>query len=413
MFKGDDSLKFNIENIRSHFPQLHNRINGNRYIYLDSAATSLKPQCVIDAVSHYYTHLSVNVHRAIHPLAEEATSLYEQTRDKISDLLKSENRNEIIFTRGTTESINLVSHILEEKITKEDDIVITISEHHSNLVPWQILAQKTGAKLKYVPLNKDGTIDLIQAKKIITSKCKIVSFPYISNVLGIINPVHEILNIAKSYGALTLIDAAQAFGRIPINLQKISPDFIAFSSHKCFGPTSFGILYGKKELLESLPPFMGGGDMIEYVGLQETTYNQLPYKYEAGTPNIASAIGFGKAIDFINSIGIERIYEHEIDLTMYLYNCLKSIDDLFILGTNDQKLGLVSFQIKNIHPQDVATFLGKKGIALRSGHLCTQPLLRSYGYDGILRASLSIYNTKEEIDLFIEELIKVIILLRD
>lgn len=406
-------MNIHLSSVQKQFPQLQRTINGNRLIYLDSAATSFKPQSVIDSVSHYYTNLCVNVHRAIHPLAEEATLAYEATRDKVAHHLNINDRSEVIFTRGTTEAINLVATILEAEINQGDDIVITISEHHSNLVPWQILAKKKNANLKYIELKADGTLDLEQAKTVITHKCKILAFPFISNVLGIINPIQKLLDFAKTHGAYTLVDAAQAMGRIPIDLKKYSPDFLVFSSHKCFGPTSFGILYGKKEILEKLPPYMGGGDMIEYVGLQETTYNQLPYKYEAGTPNIAAAIGFGSALDFINTIGIKNIYEHELKLTRYLYEKLNTINSLKIIGTSENKLGLVCFTIEGLHPQDIATLLGKKGIALRSGHLCAQPLLRSLGVESLLRASISIYNTEDDIDQLIQQLHNVIKLLRD
>jgi cysteine desulfurase/selenocysteine lyase len=402
-----------ISQVRSQFPQLKNQVYGKSLIYFDSAATSYKTQGVIDKTIHYYKDLSVNVHRAIHPLAEQATQEYEQTRTDIKTWINAQSTEEIIFTRGTTESINLVSHILEESMKPGDEIILTISEHHSNLVPWQILSQKTKAVLKFITLTSQGKIDLEQAQKQFSSKTKIVAFPYISNVLGFINPVHEIIALAKKHQAYTLIDAAQAASRLPIDVQNLEVDFLAFSGHKCFGPTSFGVLYGKKDLLEKLPPFMGGGDMIENVELTHTDYNKLPFKYEAGTPNIAAVIAFKAALDFMQDLKIENIYHHEMELTHYLYQKLKTIPDINIIGDAPGKLGLVSFTLPGIHTQDMATFLGKRGFALRSGHLCAQPLLKHYQVPSVLRASISVYNTVEEIDALLENLQQIIKILRD
>lgn len=402
-----------INFVRNQFPQLQNQVFGKPLIYFDSAATSYKTQSVIDKTIHYYKDLSVNVHRALHPLAETATTEYEATRDQIQTWLNAKDRAEIIFTRGTTESINLISHILVDSLKASDEIVLTVSEHHSNLVPWQILAKKTQAVLKFITLNENGTINLTSAQEQITAKTKIVAMPYISNLLGFVNPIEKIIAMAKKVGAYTLIDAAQAASRMKIDVQKLDADFLALSSHKCFGPTSLGILYGKKNILESLPPFMGGGDMIENVTLYSTEYNQLPYKYEAGTPNIAAVIAFQAALDFMNSLGMDDIYQHELELTDYLYKKLKTIPQINILGDSVGKLGLVSFTFNDVHSQDMATFLGKRGFALRSGHLCAQPLLKYFKLDSVLRASLSIYNTKEEIDLLIENILQVKKFLRD
>jgi cysteine desulfurase/selenocysteine lyase len=402
-----------MQHIKNQFPQLQNLVYGKKLVYLDSAATSYKPLRVLEKIQHYYRDLCVNVHRAIHPLAEMATTEYETTRDSVAKWLNAKQRSEIIFTRGTTESINLIATVLQQSIKPGDEIVLTVSEHHSNLVPWQMLAEKTGATLKFIPLLPDGTLDLNKAKELITSKTKVVSLTYISNVLGFINPIESIISFAREYQAIIVLDAAQAAARIPIDVQKLDVDFLAFSAHKCFGPTSLGFLYGKSKLLEQLPPFMGGGDMIDHVTLEKTDYNVIPYKFEAGTPNIASAIAFNASLEFVNELGMEQIYEHEVDLTHYLYTALKSFDDLSILGDKAGKVGLVSFTLKGLHPQDIATFLGRKAIALRTGHLCAQPLLRSYGYDSVLRASLSIYNTKEDIDYFTEQLHAVIKLLRE
>lgn len=402
-----------ITSVRKNFPQLENKVNGKPLIYFDSAATSYKTQGVIDKTVHYYRDLSVNVHRALHPLAEEATQEYEHTRDLIKEWLNAKDRAEIIYTRGTTESINLVSHVMESKFTAGDEIVLTISEHHSNLVPWQILAEKSKATLKFITLKANGTLDLDSAKKVINSKTKLVAFPYISNLLGFINPVHEIIALAKNVKAYTLIDAAQAASRLVIDVQYLDCDFLALSSHKCFGPTSLGVLYGKKDILEDLPPFMGGGDMIENVTLTHTDYNQLPYKYEAGTPNIAAVLGFSAALEFIKQVGLKNIFQHELELTDYLYQKLKTIPGIKILGDSADKLGLVSFVFEDVHAQDMATFLGKRGFALRSGHMCAQPLLKHYGVDAVLRASLSIYNTTFEIDSLITNILEIKQLLRD
>ncbi len=399
--------------IRNHFPQLQNQVYDKPLIYFDSAATSYKTQSVIDKTLHYYKDLSVNVHRAIHPLAEVATQEYEQTRDAIQAWINAQHREEIIFTRGTTESINLVSHVLEGLLGENDEIVLTLSEHHSNLVPWQILSQKTKAKLKFIGLTPEGHIDLQSAKEQISSKTKVVAFPYISNLLGFINPIQELTRLAKKQGAYTLLDAAQAASRIPMDVQSLDVDFLALSSHKCFGPTSLGVLYGKKDLLEKLPPFMGGGDMIENVTLTHTDYNHLPFKYEAGTPNIAAVIAFKAALEFMHVIGMDNIFQHELELTAYLYQKLKEIEGIKILGDASGKLGLVSFVIDKIHTQDMATFLGKRGFALRSGHLCAQPLLKYYHLESVLRASLSIYNTRDEINALIENMKQITHLLRE
>lgn len=399
--------------IRNKFPQIKNTIHAKPLVYFDSAATSYKTQSVIDKTLHYYKDLSVNVHRALHPLAELATKEYETTRDQIQRWLNAKNRKEIIFTRGTTEAINLVANVLEGKLSSQDEIVLTISEHHSNLVPWQMLAKKTGAQLKFITLKDNGELDLESAKNVITTKTKILAFPYISNVLGFINPAKELITLAKKVNAYTLIDAAQAASRMEIDVQNLDVDFLALSSHKCFGPTSLGVLYGKKHILEDLPPFMGGGDMIENVSLYHTDYNQLPFKYEAGTPNIAAVIAFSAALDFMNEIGLSTIFQHEKALTDYLYNQLKTIPKLKILGDSPGKMGLVSFVFEDIHAQDMATMLGQRGFALRSGHLCAQPLLKHFGHETVLRASLSVYNTQEEIDLLIKNILELKKFLRD
>jgi len=398
-----------INRVRDHFPQFKRILENNKsIIYLDSAATSFKPQSVIDTVSHYYSHLSSNVHRAIHPLSLEATTLYEGTRDKIKTLINAAKREEIIFTKGTTESINLVARTYGESFLKQgDEILITEMEHHSNLVPWQMVAKKTGATLKWVSVDENGELDLKDFENKINAKTKIFSFTMISNVTGAVNPVEYLINQAKKFKTLTFLDGAQWVPRCHTDVQKLDCDFLAFSGHKMFGPTGVGILYGKEIHLEQMPPFLGGGDMIKLVTMEETTYNELPYKFEAGTPAIASVIGLGSSVEFLKNYSFDSIKNHEYELTQYLEESLNKIPEVIFYGKPKKRIGAVSFGIKNIHPQDAATLLGKWGIALRTGHLCAQPLLRKFGVTSLMRASLSIYSEKNDIDELIFHLKKL------
>ena len=400
---------YNVESIRADFPILKRKINGQPLVYLDNAASTQKPQVVIDAITNYYTNNYSNIHRGVHTLSQEGTELYERTRGKIQRFINAQYDYEVIFTKGTTDSINLVAYSFGRAYLKTgDEILITGMEHHSNIVPWQLIAELQGAVLKYVPIKDNGSIDIEDYKQLLSSKTKIVSVSYVSNSLGTVNPVNELIKLAKEKGAKVLLDAAQAIQHIPIDVQALDVDFLAFSGHKIYGPTGTGILYGKEELLNRMPPFQGGGDMIKEVTLEETTYNDLPFKFEAGTPNIAGMIGLGAAIDYIKDIGVEAIAQHEEILMNYLTQELDKIDDLVIIGTAEHKAGAVSFIVNNLHPYDIGVILDNMGIAIRTGHHCTQPIMDKYGITGTCRASFGLYNTKAEIDLLIEGLKKTI-----
>lgn len=397
--------KFILEN----FPQISSKTNDKIITYLDSAATTLKPKSVIEVVDTYYLKECANVHRGIHTLSEISTDKYEKTRDLLKDFLGASEREEIIFTKGTTESINLVARTYGEKnIKAQDEIIISYMEHHSNIVPWQMLCEKTGAILKVMPINDKGEILLEEALKLFTAKTKIVSVVYVSNSLGTINSVKEIIEKAHEVGAVCLIDAAQATTHQKIDVQKLDCDFLALSAHKMFGPTGVGALYGKRKLLEEMPPFIGGGDMIDQVTFEKTTYNDLPYKFEAGTPHIAGVIGLGAAIEFINNLGLHNIIEHERKLLAYGTEKLKSVPGLKIIGEASHKASVLSFVIEGTHSHDIASFTTQDGLALRTGHHCTQPLMKRMNVAATARASLSIYNTKKDIDKLFNSLMKMI-----
>lgn len=397
--------KFILEN----FPQISTKTRDHVITYLDSAATTLKPKAVVEAVDTYYLKECANVHRGIHTLSEISTDKYEKTRDLLKDYLGAEHREEIIFTKGTTESLNMVARTYgEENLKQGDEIIISYMEHHSNIVPWQLLSERTGAVLKIMPINDQGEIILEEAFKLFTSKTKLVSVVFVSNSLGTINPVKEIINKAHEVGAVCLLDGAQATTHEKINVKELDCDFLALSAHKMFGPTGVGALYGKKELLEKMPPFMGGGDMIDLVTFEKTTYNDLPYKFEAGTPNIAGVIGFGAAIEFINSIGLENIIAHEQELLEYGTKKLKEIKGLRLIGEAKHKASVLSFVIEGTHSHDIASFTTQDGLAIRTGHHCTQPLMKRMNVPATARASLSIYNTKEDIDKLYNSLMKMI-----
>lgn len=398
-----------MNEVRSHFPILSRKINGRDLIYFDSGATALKPKSVIDKITNYYQNQSSNVHRSAHPLAEESTFDYEKTRDIVKDFLNANSREEIIFTSGTTESINLIARSLGDKgLPKDAEIIISKMEHHSNIVPWQMLCERTGAKLRVIEINNKGELDLDSYKSLLNNNTYLVSVTAISNTLGTINPIHEIIRLAKQCGALTMLDAAQAISHIPLDVQTLDCDFLAFSGHKAFGPTGIGVLYGKKALLTDLPPFMGGGDMIDQVDFDHTKYNDLPYKFEAGTPKIASAIGLGESLLFIKNIGFSWIHKHEFELKNHFEKLAQTIPQMKIVGVSENKIPTFSFLIDGVHASDLASFLGQKGIAIRVGHHCTQPLLKYFGVPALMRASLSIYNTDEEITVFFDELKKAI-----
>ncbi|MFY0605179.1 MAG: cysteine desulfurase [Cyclobacteriaceae bacterium] len=388
-----------LSDIRKEFPVLDQNVNGKPLIYFDNAATSQTPQSVIDALSHYYLKDNANIHRGIHTLAERATTAYEDTRKAIKTFINARESEEIIFTKGTTEGINLVAQSYGRKFLKAgDEIIITGMEHHSNIVPWQILCQQTGAVLKVIPVQQNGTIAVSDFEALLTEKTKMVSVVYISNSLGTINPVSEIIEIAHKAGAKVLIDAAQAAPHQKLDVQLLGCDFMAFSGHKMYGPTGVGVLYGKREILEAMDPYQGGGEMIKNVSFAETTYNDIPYKFEAGTPNIADVVALKTAVEFIERIGHETIQNQENELLAYANEQLESVDGFRAIGTADHKASVVSFLIDGIHPFDIGMLLDAKGIAVRTGHHCTQPLMDHFEIEGTVRASFAVYNTKEEID---------------
>lgn len=398
-----------VYRIRQQFPVLNREVKGKSLIYFDNAATSQKPQSVIDALVNYYTNYNANVHRGIHTLAEEATLAFEATRDAAQQFIHAASREEIIFTRGTTEGINLVAYTWgRQNIKGGDEIIISTMEHHSNIVPWQILCEEKGAVLKIIPINDEGELFFDAYKKLLSPKTKLVSVVHVSNALGTINPVKQIIDAAHKTGAVVLIDGAQSAVHLDIDVQQMDCDFFALSSHKLYGPTGMGVLYGKKHLLEAMPVFHGGGEMIKEVSFEKTTYNDLPYKYEAGTPNIADTIAFKSALDFVNETGKDNIRKHEEELLHYATKQLQQIPGLKIIGTAKEKASVVSFVIDNLHPQDIGILLDNRGIAVRTGHHCAQPLMHRFGITGTVRASFAVYNTKEEIDELIAGLQKTI-----
>jgi len=400
---------FDVENIREMFPILSRKLNDKTLVYLDNAATSQKPQVVIDALSNYYSHYNANIHRGIHTLAEEATAAYESTRVTVKSFINAAFPEEIIFTRGATEGINLVAYTWGRKnIRAGDEIIISGMEHHSNIVPWQILCEERKSILKIIPVTDSGELDMEAYKNLLSSKTKLVSVVHVSNSLGTINPVKEIIDAAHRVGAIVMIDGAQSTVHLDIDVQELNCDFFAFSGHKVYGPTGVGVLYGKKDLLQSMPPFMGGGEMIKEVTFEKTTYADLPYKYEAGTPNIADTVALKSALDFINETGKDAIRKHENDLLQYATSQLEALPGLTIIGTAEEKVSVVSFVIANIHPQDIGVLLDNQGIAVRTGHHCTQPLMAHFGIPGTVRASFAMYNTKEEIDRLVNGLQKAI-----
>jgi len=390
---------FDIDAIRKQFPILNREVKGNTLVYFDNAATSQKPQSVIDALVKYYSYYNANVHRGIHTLAEEATLAMEKSRDAAQEFINAESREQIIFTRGTTEGINLVAQTWgRQNIKAGDEIIVSNIEHHSNIVPWQILIQEKGATLKVIPVNEKGELIIEEYKKLLGPGTKLVAVNHASNALGTINPVREIIDAAHRVGAVVLIDGAQSTVHLDIDVQEMDCDFFAFSSHKMYGPTGVGVLYGKKELLEAMPPFQGGGEMIKEVTFEKTTYNDLPYKYEAGTPNIADIIAFKSAIDFVNGIGKKNIKQYEDELLHYATRELKQIAGVRIIGEAKEKVSVISFVVDGFHPQDLGILLDNYGIAVRTGHHCAQPLMDCYRIPGTVRASFAVYNTKEEID---------------
>jgi cysteine desulfurase/selenocysteine lyase len=411
-FKIMQSAQTSLENLRKDFPILSRTVRDNKtLVYLDNASTTQKPNQVIDAITDYYRNHNANIHRAVYALAEEATELYEEARDKIAHFINIKNREEIIFVRGTTEAINLVAYAWGRINVKKDDIIVTTEyEHHSNIVPWQLLTQEKGAKLEYIGMDDKGELILEDLDKFLaTGKVKLVTFSLMSNVLGTITDAEKIVSKCKQAGVLTLIDGAQAVPHMPVNIEKLGCDFFAFSGHKMLGPTGIGILWVRKEVLQTMNPFHGGGDMIREVHKYETTWNDLPYKFEAGTPNIADVVGFGAAIDYLTKLGMDNIREHEIELTKYALEKLSQVKGLTIYGTKDisKRGGVISFNFADVHPHDVAQIIDEEGIAIRSGHHCAQVLMERLNVAATSRASFYIYNTKEEVDALIASLNKV------
>lgn len=397
----------NAELIKEQFPILHQEINGHPLVYLDSAASSQKPKVVLDALKHYYEWDNANVHRGVHTLGSRATDDYEGAREKVARFIGASHTEEIIFTRGTTTALNIVASSYGPAVLQEgDEIVITQMEHHSNLIPWQQLALRTKAVLKYIPLQSDGNVTLEDVEKTITSRTKIVAIAYVSNVLGVVNPVKQIAEIAHRHGAVIVVDGAQSTPHMKVNMQDLDCDFYTFSGHKMCAPTGIGVLYGKKHLLESMEPVEFGGEMINDVGLYESTWKELPYKFEGGTPIIAGAVGLGAAIDFLEAIGMDEIHRHETKLAMYAMDRLSEIEGITLYGPRVREVGLITFNLMDVHPHDVATVLDSLGIAVRAGHHCCQPLMRWLQVNSTVRASLYLYNTEQDIDALAKALIQ-------
>lgn len=394
--------------IRESFPILGQRVYDRPLVYFDNAATTQKPKSVIDALTGYYTTLNSNIHRAAHHLAAKATDEYEQTRRAVQQFIGAKDSNEIVFTRGTTESINLVAATFGDRFLNEgDEVIVSGMEHHSNIVPWQLACGRKHAHLRVIPFSDEGVLDLNAYRTLFTERTRIVAVNHVSNTLGTINPVKEIAEIAHSHNVPLLIDGAQAISHMAVNVQEIGCDFYCFSGHKMYAPMGVGVMYGRAEMLEELPPYQGGGEMIKDVTFERTTYNQLPFKFEAGTPSVGDVLGLKAAIQFMETVGLENIAHHEKELTDYATGQLKEIDGLRIFGNAPHKTSVISFLIGNTHPYDVGTLLDKLGIAVRTGHHCTQPIMDRYGIPGTVRASFAVYNTKEEIDIFVKALKRI------
>ena len=406
-------MTLDIQKIRADFPVLDQRVNGSPLIYFDNAATTQKPKSVIDALSHYYALDNANIHRGLHALAERATTAYELTRTKIKEFINAPSSDQIILTAGTTGSINLVAQTFgRANFSKGDKILISNLEHHSNIVPWQMIAEEKGAIIEVIPVDERGVLDLEAFRNLLDASVKLVAVNHVSNAIGTINPIAEMIQLAHAHGAKVMIDGAQSIAHLDIDVQALDIDFFAFSAHKLFGPTGVGVLYGKRELLESMPPYQGGGEMIKEVSFEGTTYNELPYKFEAGTPNIADVIALSAAIDYVNALSKEALFTQELALLAYATEQLSTIPGLKIIGTASDKIAVISFVIDGLHPQDIGVLLDKFGIAIRTGHHCVQPLMKRFGLLGTCRASFAFYNTFEEIDLFVKALRRTINMLQ-
>ncbi len=395
--------------LREDFPILRERVNGHPLIYFDSAASSQKPRAVLDVVRNYYEHENANVHRGLHALSARATEHYEKSRQRVADFIGAASADEIVFTRGTTESINLVAQAWGGKLLRAGDVILlTEMEHHSNLVPWQLLAERIGARLRFVPVRDDGTLELEKLSSLLTAEVKIFAFTHVSNSLGTINPVAELCQKARAVGVMTLVDAAQSIGHMPLNVQELGCDFLAFSGHKMCAPTGIGVLYGGLDILDSVPPWHGGGEMITSVTLEKSTFKKPPHRFEAGTPNIAGAIGLAAAIDYLEGIGRAEIFKHDVDLASYALQGMADVAGLHVLGPSRDRGGVISFVMGAAHPHDLTTFADQYGLALRGGHHCNQPLMRRFGVPGTSRASFYLYSTREEIDRMVDILDKAV-----
>ncbi len=397
-----------IEKIREQFPLLKQQVNGKSLIYFDNAATTQKPQCVIDSLNHYYTTMNSNIHRGVHFLSQQATNAFEESRKTVQNFINARHMHEIIFTRGTTESINLVASSFSKRFLKPGDtILISAMEHHSNIVPWQLACEERQAKLKVIPINPDGTIIFSELQNLLDESCKLLAITHVSNTLGTINDIKKIIKTAHAANIPVLVDGAQAISHIKIDVQDLDCEFYCFSGHKMYAPMGVGVLYGKEHILNELPPYQGGGEMIKNVTFEKTTYNELPFKFEAGTPNVGDVIGLQQAVKFISEIGYDNISAYEHDLLEYATRQLEQFEDIKIYGTAENKASVISFILGNIHPYDAGIILDKLGIAVRTGHHCTQPLMDFFRIPGTVRASFAIYNTKEEIEAMIEALKKI------
>ena len=397
---------FDVEKIRKDFPILNRKVNGKPLVYFDNAATSQKPQVMMDAIVDYYSNYNANIHRGVHTLSQEATNAYEEARIKIQNHFNAAKSFEIILTSGTTDAINMIASGFTSLLNTGDEIIVSALEHHSNIVPWQMLCERTGAELKVIPMTLKGELDMDTYEKLLSEKTKLVFVNHVSNALGTINPIKKIIDRAHDFGAAVLIDGAQATPHIKPDVQELDCEFYTCSAHKLCGPTGVGMIYGKESWLNKLPPYQGGGEMISEVTFEKTTYADLPHKFEAGTPNIAGVIAFGVALDYMNNIGFDQIAAYENELLQYATKKLLEIDKVVLYGTSEEKAAVISFNIEGIHPYDIGSIIDKLGIAVRTGHHCAQPIMDYYKIPGTVRASFSFYNTKEEIDLFIEALLR-------
>lgn len=402
------TARFDVERVRGDFPILHQQVHGHPLVYLDNAATTQKPQAVIDAIRNYYERDNANIHRGVHSLSERATEEYERARKTAQHFINAADSREIIFTRGTTESINLVAQTYGRKhVGSGDEVLVTAMEHHSNIVPWQLLCEEKGATLRVAPIDDRGALLVEEFGKLLGPKTKLVAVPHVSNSLGTVNPVAQLVEMAHRWNAPVVVDGAQAAPHLTIDVQALDCDFYAFSGHKVYGPTGVGLLYGKAALLDAMPPYQGGGDMISSVTFEKTTYNKLPYKFEAGTPNVSGGIGLGAALDYVNGLGIAAIGSHEEELLAYATDAISSVPDIVLIGTAPEKAGVLSFVMDGIHPHDIGTILDQEGIAVRTGHHCAQPVMQRFNVPATVRASFALYNTKQEIDALARGIRKV------